>query len=621
MDSRSQTKPIRQYIFVIMRYAWANKKLLFATLLTGTLGFAANLIFPALIRSLIDYVIQPHPINGVIPTVPQRLHHLWVLTGIGVVTALLLGIAAYGRGHFNMKLGYRIALMIRTDLFDHLQKLSLQFYAKQRTGTLVWRLMQEVHGVNGLINAGVILFILDVSQVVSAVILLFSISGPLTIAVLCVLPFYILNFKTFNSRVRSASEIQNSQFGKLTGKVTERLTAISLIKTYGREDREREEFRIDNDEHYGNIVRQSHLGHLMGAISDILVNLGSCIVIGFGGYLALTTNPHITAGAVTQYLAYVAILYGPVKRLSDLNLVYQNSLSSIRRVFSLFEIEPDIVEKPEAIEEPPIFGSIRYENVRFHYASPSYDRSVCLDEADVEQPFSECDETPRWVLNGINFEAHPGEKIALVGPSGSGKTTIALLLPRLYEVVEGRVLIDDIDVRDYKIKSLRNAISIVQQDSIILGGSIRENMLYGRPEATWDEVLEASKAANAHEFISALSNGYETILGERGVNLSGGQKQRISIARALLRNPRILILDEATSALDTESEALVQQALERLMQGRTSLIIAHRLSTVRNADRILLVRRGRIVESGTHEELLAYNGLYARLARVQLEYV
>jgi ABC-type multidrug transport system fused ATPase/permease subunit len=340
----------------------------------------------------------------------------------------------------------------------------------------------------------------------------------------------------------------------------------------------------------------------------------------------LKVNPDITAGDITRFIGYVGVLYGPIKRLADLNLIYQNSLTSIRRVFRVFEIEPQIVEKASAVATDPKFGSVQYENVRFHYDALSDEGLVNLDREDFGEEGAEAADLIRhssthWVLDGISFSADPGERVALVGPSGCGKTTIALLLPRLYDVIEGKILVDGVDVRDYRIKNLRNAISIVQQDSILLGGTVRENLLYGCPDACEARILEAAKAANAHEFISALPHGYDTELGERGVNLSGGQRQRISIARSILRDPRILILDEATSALDTESEELVQEALDRLMSGRTCLIIAHRLSTVRTADRILAVRNGRIVEAGRHEELLARNGLYARLARSQLAYV
>jgi subfamily B ATP-binding cassette protein MsbA len=320
-------------------------------------------------------------------------------------------------------------------------------------------------------------------------------------------------------------------------------------------------------------------------------------------------------------------MYLPVRRFAEVNVIYQQSLAAIERVFQVFDITPKIVEKPDAVATAPTNGEVRFEDVTFDYHDDSDESRISLEEEPTEAEELKALERRRLqlldeprrrpVLSDLSFTVSPGERVALVGPSGSGKTTLVSLLPRLYDVASGRNLIDGVDVRDYKLRALRAAIGIVQQDSFLFSGSVRDNLAYGRPNATDAEVLAAAHAANAHDFIMALPGAYEARLGERGVNLSGGQRQRLSIARALLKDPRILILDEATSALDSHSEALVQEALERLMRGRTCFIIAHRLSTVRNVDRILVIQSGKLIESGPHAELLTQNGLYARLVRQQ----
>lgn len=544
------------------------------------LAAAGNLYVPWIIKDVIDKVLAEKNAD--------QLN--LIATGI-IIIFFIRGICFYGQNYLMSFVGERVIIDIRSAVYRKLQRLSVSFYDKHKTGTIMSYVTNDVSALQSAMVQNTIEMITEGSVLIGSISAMFYLDWKLTLFTFCTFPFVLWLMDVFGKRIRQSGRKIQECTADITSVLQETIVSARVIKSFVREEFEINRFGNQNFANFRANMKNAQLMALLTPVIEFVAAIGVTAIIWYGGHGVI--DGELTAGSLVAFLVYAVNISNPVKRLTRVVGNIQKALAAAQRVFDILDMKEEIEEIVGAKALPQIKGDVEFQNVSFAYNKGE------------------------TVLTDINFHVKPGEVVAIVGPSGGGKSTIANLLPRFYDATEGKIMIDGNSISEVTLVSLREQVGIVPQETILFNGTLYDNILYGRLDATKEEVEEAAKAANAHNFIKELPKGYETMLGDRGLNLSGGQRQRIAIARAILKNPRILVLDEATSALDTESERIVQEALDRLMVGRTSFVIAHRLSTVRNADRILVLQRGKIVEAGTHDELLANNKLYSHLYQIQ----
>lgn len=575
-------KSIKQYMEFVKPYKW----LIFWTIIIGVLKFAIPLLIPLLLGYVIDNII------GGDMTTAEKTKQLFTLMGImfGIFIVARPPVE-YLRQYLAQLVGSKILYDLRDSLFDHLQRLSLRFYSNRKAGEIISRVIHDVEQTKVFVITGLMNVWLDMATILIAIGIMLTFDIKLTIVAIALFPLYGFAVKYFYARLRNLTRERSQKLAELQGHLHERVQGIAVTRSFALEDYEQKQFDHYNERFLNKAIAHTKWNAYTFAVTNTITDLAPLLVIAYAAYEVI--NGNLTVGTMVAFVGYMERVYSPLRRLINSSTVLTQSVASIDRVFELKNEPYDIMDKKDATELRNVQGKIDIERVSFAY------------------------EAEKYVLNDVDLHVAQGETIALVGMSGGGKSTLVSLLPRFYDVSSGSIKVDDQDIRDVKQRSLRDNIGMVLQDNVLFSESIAVNIRMGNPYATDEEVIAAAKAANAHEFIMDLPDGYDTLVGERGVKLSGGQRQRVAIARVFLKDPPILIFDEATSALDLESEQMIQGALEKLAADRTTFIVAHRLATITHADRIVVIEHGKITEIGTHDELMAKEGSYYDLYEVQ----
>lgn len=569
-----------------LSYYKPYKKMFAADMFFACMGAGVTLVIPLIIRYITNDVIYRE--------LSESLHMILTLTIVMAALIILECYCNYFIAYYGHIMGAKMEYNMRNEIFAHYQKLSFSFYDNQKVGQLMSRVTNDLFDISELFHHGPEDLVISMIKLIGSFAILLSVNWRLALTAFAIVPVMLAYAFYFNVKMKRAFVKNRARIADINAQIEDNLSGIRVVKSFANEDMEMDKFKAGNDrfvESKKESYKYMGLYHSgLGAFTTLI----SVIVIATGA--VFITKDLITITDLITFLLYINNFTEPIKKLISFTEQFQNGASGYTRFLEILEIHPDIEDAPNALELKNAKGDITFENVSFHY-----------------------EENSETVLSDLNLHVNAGEYIALVGTSGVGKSTLCSLIPRFYDVSGGRILIDDRDIRDFTVKSLRNNIGIVQQDVYLFTGSVMDNIRYGRPDATEAEIVAAAQNANAHEFIMNLPEGYDTNIGQRGIKLSGGQKQRLSIARVFLKNPPILIFDEATSALDNESERVVQESLEKLAKGRTTFVIAHRLSTIRNAQKILVLTENGIAESGTHQELLEKNGIYAELYNMQFQ--